>query len=143
MLHFCGGVRELLLELIDAGLDAINPVQISCARMDARELKAEFGKDMIFCGGGCDTQTILPYGTRKRCVGTLPNKCGSSESWGRLHLRASTQYHCPRPTLKCCGHVRDRPASGRIGLADSGIHDGSGGLGELWLRRRGGAALAH
>jgi uroporphyrinogen-III decarboxylase len=31
--------------------------------MDARELKAEFGKDMVFCGGGCDTQTILPYGT--------------------------------------------------------------------------------
>ena len=62
MLHCCGGVRELLPDLIDAGLDGINPVQISCARMDARELKAEFGKDMVFCGGGCDTQTILPYG---------------------------------------------------------------------------------
>ncbi len=63
MLHCCGGVRELLPDLIDAGLDAINPVQISCARMDAGELKAEFGKDMVFCGGGCDTQEILPYGT--------------------------------------------------------------------------------
>ena len=63
MLHCCGGVRELLPDLIDAGLDGINPVQISCARMDAAELKAEFGKDMVFCGGGCDTQTILPYGT--------------------------------------------------------------------------------
>jgi len=63
MLHCCGGVRELLPDLIDAGLDAINPVQISCARMDAKELKAEFGKDMVFSGGGCDTQTILPYGT--------------------------------------------------------------------------------
>lgn len=62
MLHCCGGVRELLPDLIDAGLDAINPVQISCARMDAAELKKEFGKDMVFCGGGCDTQTILPYG---------------------------------------------------------------------------------
>jgi uroporphyrinogen decarboxylase len=31
--------------------------------MDVKELKAEFGKDMVFCGGGCDTQTILPYGT--------------------------------------------------------------------------------
>ncbi|MBZ5564007.1 MAG: methyltransferase [Acidobacteriia bacterium] len=63
MLHCCGGVRELLPDLIEAGLDAINPVQISCARMDAGELKAEFGKDMVFCGGGCDTQEILPYGT--------------------------------------------------------------------------------
>jgi len=60
MLHCCGGVRELLPDLIDAGLEAINPVQISCAGMDARELKAEFGKDMVFWGGGCDTQTILP-----------------------------------------------------------------------------------
>ncbi len=60
MLHCCGGVRELLPDLIDAGLDAINPVQISCARMDARELKSEFGKDLVFWGGGCDTQRILP-----------------------------------------------------------------------------------
>jgi uroporphyrinogen decarboxylase len=63
MLHCCGGVRELLPDLIDAGLEAINPVQISCAGMDARELKAEFGKDMVFWGGGCDTQTILPNAT--------------------------------------------------------------------------------
>ena len=63
MLHCCGGVRELLPDLIDAGLDAINPVQISCAGMDARELKAEFGKEMVFWGGGCDTQTILPDAT--------------------------------------------------------------------------------
>ena len=63
MLHCCGGVRELLPDLIDAGLDAINPVQISCAGMDAAELKAEFGKEMVFWGGGCDTQTILPGAT--------------------------------------------------------------------------------
>jgi len=63
MLHCCGGVRELFPDLIDAGLDAINPVQISCAGMDARELKAEFGKEMVLWGGGCDTQTILPDAT--------------------------------------------------------------------------------
>jgi uroporphyrinogen decarboxylase len=63
MLHCCGGVRELLPDLIDAGLDAINPVQISCAGMDAAELKAEFGREMVFWGGGCDTQTILPNAT--------------------------------------------------------------------------------
>ena len=62
-LHCCGGVRELLPDLIDAGLDAINPVQISCRGMTARELKAEFGKDMGFWGGGCDTQEVLPRGT--------------------------------------------------------------------------------
>jgi uroporphyrinogen decarboxylase len=63
MLHCCGGVRELLPDLIDAGLDAINPVQISCSGMDAHELKCDFGKDLVFWGGGCDTQEILPNGT--------------------------------------------------------------------------------
>ena len=63
MLHCCGGVRELLPHLIEAGLDAINPVQISCTGMDATELKAEFGRDVTFWGGGCDTRDVLPNGT--------------------------------------------------------------------------------
>ncbi len=65
MLHCCGGVRELLPDLIDAGLDAINPVQISCTGMGASGLEAEFGKDITFWGGGCDTHAILPMGTPK------------------------------------------------------------------------------
>ena len=60
MLHCCGGVRELLPDLIDAGLDAINPVQISCAGMDVAGLKADFGRDVVFWGGGCDTRDMLP-----------------------------------------------------------------------------------
>jgi uroporphyrinogen decarboxylase len=63
MLHCCGGVRELLPDLIEAGLDAINPVQISCSGMDAAGLKRDFGKDITFWGSGCDTQTILPHAT--------------------------------------------------------------------------------
>ena len=62
-LHCCGGVRELLPDLIDAGLDAINPVQISCRGMDARELKAEFGDRLTFWGGGCDTHRVLSRGS--------------------------------------------------------------------------------
>ncbi|MGD8499950.1 MAG: uroporphyrinogen decarboxylase family protein [Phycisphaerales bacterium] len=63
MLHCCGGVRELIPHLIEAGLDAINPVQISCSGMSAAELKAEFGSELTFWGGGCDTRDILPNGT--------------------------------------------------------------------------------
>jgi uroporphyrinogen decarboxylase len=63
MLHCCGGIRELLPDLIDAGLDAINPVQTSCAGMNPRELKTEFGKEIVFWGGGCDTQIVLPNAT--------------------------------------------------------------------------------
>jgi uroporphyrinogen decarboxylase len=63
LLHTCGGVRELLPDLIEDGLDAINPVQISCRGMDAAGLKADFGKEITFWGGGCDTRLILPHGT--------------------------------------------------------------------------------
>jgi len=60
MLHCCGGIRPLMADLIDAGLDAINPVQTSCAGMDPRSLKADFGERICLWGGGCDTQQILP-----------------------------------------------------------------------------------
>jgi uroporphyrinogen decarboxylase len=60
MLHCCGGVRPILRDLIEAGLDAINPVQISCRGMDAGDLKQEYGRDITFWGGGCDTRFILP-----------------------------------------------------------------------------------
>ncbi len=60
MLHCCGGIKELLPDLIDAGLDAINPVQISCRGMETAALKKEFGRDITFWGGGCDTSFYLP-----------------------------------------------------------------------------------
>jgi uroporphyrinogen decarboxylase len=62
MLHCCGGVRELLPDLIDAGLEAINPVQITCRGMEARGLKADFGERLTFWGGGCDTRHVLAHG---------------------------------------------------------------------------------
>jgi uroporphyrinogen decarboxylase len=62
-LHCCGGVRPLLPGLIEAGLDAINPVQISCRGMDPVGLKADFGHRLTFWGGGCDTQQMLMRGT--------------------------------------------------------------------------------
>lgn len=62
-LHCCGGIYELLEDLIEAGLDAVNPVQISCKGMDPIRLKKEFGGRITFWGGGCDTQQILPLST--------------------------------------------------------------------------------
>ena len=63
LLHCCGGVRELLPDLISIGLDAINPVQITCSGMDAAGLKRDFGRDLTLWGGGCDTRAILPCAT--------------------------------------------------------------------------------
>ncbi len=59
-LHSCGGLRPLIPDLIEIGLDAVNPVQINCSGMDLSELKREFGKDITFWGGGCDTGHVLP-----------------------------------------------------------------------------------
>ncbi len=61
--HGCGAVVELIPDLIDIGFDILNPVQVSARGMDTRKLKQEFGKDIVFWGGGMDTQRVLPFGT--------------------------------------------------------------------------------
>ncbi|NQT84988.1 hypothetical protein HQ563_18380, partial [bacterium] len=66
--HSCGAVRELIPDLIESGIDILNPVQVSAAGMDTRELKREFGKDITFWGGGVDTQYVLPRGNRQEIV---------------------------------------------------------------------------
>ena len=62
-LHSCGAVHHYIPEWIDAGIDIFNPVQISAARMEPRQLMEEFGGKIVFWGGGCDTQDVLPFGT--------------------------------------------------------------------------------
>ena len=62
-LHSCGGIRPLIPDLIEVGFDILNPVQTSCAGMDPAELKREFGRDVTFWGGGCDTRHVLNEGT--------------------------------------------------------------------------------
>ena len=61
--HSCGAVRELIGDLVEIGVDILNPVQVSAAGMDGAELKREFGRDLVFWGGGVDTQRVLGSGT--------------------------------------------------------------------------------
>jgi len=62
-MHNCGAIRPLIPQIIDAGIDVLNPVQISATGMDPQELKDEFGDRICFWGGGCDTQNVLGSGT--------------------------------------------------------------------------------
>jgi len=62
-LHSCGAIADILPDLIDVGVEIINPVQTSARGMDPARLKSEFGKDITFWGGGCDTQRVLPLGS--------------------------------------------------------------------------------
>lgn len=64
--HSCGAMVALLPDLIDIGVDIINPVQVSAAGMDTAKIKKRYGKKLSFWGGGCDTQHVL-------------NRCGPAE----------------------------------------------------------------
>lgn len=61
--HGCGAVFELIPHLIEIGVDIVNPVQVSARGMDSRRLKAAYGNDVTFWGGGVDTQRVLPFGS--------------------------------------------------------------------------------
>jgi uroporphyrinogen decarboxylase len=62
LFHSCGSIRPVLGDLIDAGLDIFEVVQITAKDMSARELKQEYGEDLVFYGG-MDVQHIMPYGS--------------------------------------------------------------------------------
>ncbi len=63
MLHSDGSIYALIPDLIEIGVDILNPVQYSAKDMDTKRLKQEFGSQISFWGGGCDTQEILPNST--------------------------------------------------------------------------------
>jgi uroporphyrinogen decarboxylase len=60
--HSCGGIRPIIPDLIEIGLNVLNPIQCDCPGMDAAELKKDFGKHLTFMGG-VDTIDLLPNGS--------------------------------------------------------------------------------
>ncbi len=61
--HSCGSIYEIIPDLIEVGVDILNPIQVAAANMDTGKLKREFGDSLTFWGGGIDTQRVLPHGT--------------------------------------------------------------------------------
>ena len=57
--HSCGAIRPIIADLIEIGLDVLNPIQCNCPGMNPQELKKEFGRQLAFMGG-VDTQNLLP-----------------------------------------------------------------------------------
>lgn len=62
-LHSCGGIAPLVRDLIEVGVEVLNPVQTTASGMDPSYLKREFGRDLCFWGGGAETQGVLRQGT--------------------------------------------------------------------------------
>lgn len=89
-LHSCGGIYELIPALIEAGVEILNPMQTSARNMEPERLKQEFGRDVTFWGGGCDTHRVLPFGTpqqvrddvRRRLEILMP---GGGYVWNQVH----------------------------------------------------------
>ena len=64
LFHSCGAIYPLIPDMIEMGVDILNPIQLGAAGMgDTKKLKREFGKDLSFWGGGIDVQTTLPFCT--------------------------------------------------------------------------------
>ncbi len=73
--HCCGGIFPILPLLIESGFDAVNPVQCSAEGMDPQNLKDTYGKDILFWGGGVDTQKVLPFGTPQEVKDQVKQRC--------------------------------------------------------------------
>jgi hypothetical protein len=73
--HSCGAVETLIPAFIESGFDILNPVQVSAAGMDARNLKEKYGRDIVFWGGGVDTQKTLAFGTPEQVRTEVLDRC--------------------------------------------------------------------
>jgi uroporphyrinogen decarboxylase len=80
--HICGAARPWIPSLIDVGVDILNPVQISAAGMDLQALKSDFGKDIVFWGGGCNSQDTLPFGQPEEVAAEVKHSIDSLAAGG-------------------------------------------------------------
>jgi uroporphyrinogen decarboxylase len=74
-MHSCGSIKQFIPDLIDVGIDILNPVQTNCYDMDPVTLKREFGKDIVFWGGGVDTASVLSRGTPEEVRKDVLHRC--------------------------------------------------------------------
>lgn len=63
--HSCGAIYEIIPDIIEMGVDILNPLQFNAKGMDLKRIKKEFGKDLTFWGGAADPKSTLPFGTPK------------------------------------------------------------------------------
>lgn len=89
-LHSCGSIEPLIPHLIEAGIDILNPVQISAANMEPAVLKEKYGDKICFWGGGCDTQNVLDRATPQQVADNVKQltdifKPGSGFVFNQVH----------------------------------------------------------
>ncbi len=80
--HSCGSNVAFLDDFREAGVDILNPVQISAAGMDPEYLKKNYGKDFVFWGGAVDAQHTLPFGTVEEVLREVKENIATFKSGG-------------------------------------------------------------
>jgi uroporphyrinogen-III decarboxylase len=86
--HSCGAVEKFIPSFMEAGFDILNPVQCSAAGMEPEVLKQKYGRDIVFWGGGVDTQQTLPFGTPAEVRDQVRRRCEVFGSGGGFVFNA-------------------------------------------------------
>jgi uroporphyrinogen decarboxylase len=97
--HSCGSIRPIIPDLVEMGLDVLNPIQCNCPGMDPLELKREFGGRLSFMGG-VDTQELLPRGTAREVLRTTQRLVEAMTSDGGGYILAASHSVPPETPLE-------------------------------------------
>ena len=96
-LHSCGAVRDLIPDLIETGVDVLDPLQIKAAGMDPVALKREYG-DRICFSGGVDEQELLPRGTPADVKAGVHRLLDTMAPGGRFFIGPTHNFQDDIPT---------------------------------------------
>jgi len=97
-IHSCGSVYQLIPDFIEAGFDILNPVQCSAAEMDPVRLKKEYGQDVVFWGGGVDTQQTISFGTPQQVYDEVRQRIDIFNQDGGFVFNSIHNIQGPTPT---------------------------------------------
>ena len=95
--HCCGAIQPIIGTLVDCGVDILNPVQTTAAGMDPAQLKAEYGDRLAFWGGGIETQTVLPFGSKKEIREQVRERIQTFGPGGGFIFAATHNIHHDAP----------------------------------------------
>lgn len=125
LFHSCGAIRDLLPDLVEIGVDVLNPVQVSATGMDTAELKHELGRDLVFWGGGVDTQRVLGSGTPTEVHAEVARRIADLAPGGGFVFASvhNIQANVPAENLAALW----RAVEERGGYADIAASGGQGG----------------
>lgn len=110
--HSCGAVEKFIPSFIESGFDILNPVQCSARGMDAETLKSKHGDEIVFWGGGIDTQKVFPFGTPEEVHGQVSKRCDVFSKGGGFVFNAIHNIQARTPVENIVAMVEALRESG-------------------------------